>query len=117
MIQLAYRAIAVATIVLIGFSTSVAAGELPSYAVEQWCDRVASSPGSRSELIYGGCIKQEQSAYDSLKGSWSALPSQMQSWCDSVAKSGGGGSYLILNGCVQQEQNAGRENSTRQFRR
>jgi hypothetical protein len=117
MMHLDHRAIPAATFVLICFITSVAAGELPSYPVEQWCDRVASSSGPRSELIYGGCIKQEQSAYDSLKGTWSVLPSQMQSWCDTVAKSGGAGSYLILNGCVQQEQNAGRENSTRQFRR
>jgi hypothetical protein len=117
MMHLNHRAIAVATIVLVGSITSVPAGELPTYPVEQWCDRVANSSGSRSELIFGGCIQQEQSAYDSLKATWGVLPSQMQSWSDTVAKSGGAGSYLILNGCVQQEQNAGRENSSRQFRR
>jgi hypothetical protein len=41
--------------------------DLPYYSVEKWCDIVANTGGSRSEMIYGGCIRQEQTAYDSLK--------------------------------------------------
>jgi hypothetical protein len=52
------------------WSLSASAGELPNYPVERWCDQVAQSAGSRSELIYGGCIGQEQTAYDRLKGTW-----------------------------------------------
>jgi hypothetical protein len=105
-------------IIGLGFSASplLASSELPIYPVEQWCNRVAGSTGQRSELIYSGCLSQEQSAYDNLKPMWSSLSSQMQKWCDTVAKSGGSGSYLILNGCIDQEQGAARENSSRQFR-
>ena len=93
------------------------ASEMPFYPVEQWCDQVARSAGARSEMIYGGCISQEQSAYDSLKSRWSTLPIATQSWCDSVARSSGAGSYMILKGCVEQEINAGQANSRRQFQR
>jgi len=91
--------------------------ELPSYEVEKWCDVVARSAGSRSELIYGGCIEQEQSAYDELKERWASLPVQTRHWCQQVAKSGGKGSYAILNGCVEQEIAAKQENAKRQFHR
>ena len=104
---------------LLGMSliTSAGAADLPVYAVEKWCDAVARSGGSKSEVIYGGCIKQEQSAYDHLKGSWDSLPEQTRSWCDQVAKSGGLGSYMILDGCVKQETTAAKENSRREFKR
>jgi hypothetical protein len=46
-------------------------------------------------MIYGGCLDQEQSAYDSLKESWAALPSQTQTWGDEVAKSTDGGSLCV----------------------
>jgi hypothetical protein len=93
------------------------AAELPYYEVEKWCETIARSAGARSELIYGGCVNQEQSAYDALKPRWASLPAQTQRWCDQVARASGSGSYLILNGCVQQEISAGQENSRRQFRR
>ena len=114
------RPLAVLPVAIIGLGFSAGpllASELPFYAVEQWCDTVARSAGQRSELIYSGCLSQEQSAYDNLKPKWSSLSSQMQKWCDTVAKSGGSGSYMILDGCIDQEQGAARENSTRQFRR
>ncbi len=57
-------------------------------------------------MIYGGCMEQEQSAYDALKGEWPQLPAQMRRWCDKVARAGGGGSYVILQGCVEQERAA-----------
>jgi len=93
------------------------AGGLPDYPVEQWCDQVARLGGSRSELLYGGCIGQEQTAYDHLKGTWGDAPPQTQNWCDQVARTGGGGSYMMLNGCVDQENAARQQNSTRRFQR
>jgi hypothetical protein len=108
-------ALAIFTSALI--SPSARAAELPNYPVERWCDQVARSAGSRSEMIYGGCIKQEQTAYDHLKRSWADVPSQTQNWCDQVARSSGGGSYMILNGCVDQESSARQQNSTRRFQR
>jgi hypothetical protein len=93
------------------------ASEVPFYSVEQWCDAVSRSAGPKSEMIYGGCVNQEQSAYDTLKRVWNTLPAEMQNWCDRVARSTGAGSYMILNGCVEQEISAGQENSRRQFRR
>jgi hypothetical protein len=93
------------------------ASEIPNYTVAQWCDKVAKSAGDRSEMIYGGCISQEQSAYDGLKHRWKTLPIATQNWCDRVARSSGTGSYMILNGCVAQEINAGQQNSRREFQR
>jgi len=92
------------------------ADDLPVYPVEQWCEKVSRSAGARSEMVYGACLDQEQSAYDALKKSWAALPGQTQTWCDKIAKATGG-SYMILNGCVEQEGAAGKANSERQFRR
>jgi hypothetical protein len=92
-------------------------GKPPFYAVEKWCDRVASSAGEKSELIYAGCVSQEQSAYDNIRQTWNTLPSETQAWCDRVARSGGLGSYMILDGCLAQEVSAGRRNSKTQFRR
>jgi hypothetical protein len=77
-------------------ATAARADGLPVYPVEQWCEKVSRSAGAKSEMIYGGCLDQEQSAYDALKKSWAALPGQTQTWCDKVAKSSGGGSYVIL---------------------
>ncbi|MGL3111840.1 hypothetical protein [Bradyrhizobium sp. BR 1432] len=82
---------------------SATAGGLPDYPVEQWCDQVARAAGTRSELLYGGCIGQEQTAYDHLKGTWGDASAQTQNWCDQVARAGGRSSYLLLNGCVDQE--------------
>ena len=109
--------IALAIISSASISPSVRAAELPTYPVERWCDQVAKSAGPRSEMIYGGCINQEQTAYDHLKGSWAELPLQTRNWCDQVARSSGGGSYMILNGCVDQESSAREQNSTRRFQR
>src|SRR6266850_1708800 len=99
------------------WATAARADGLPVYPVEKWCEEVSRSAGGRSEMISGGCLDQEQSAYDALKETWAALPGQTQTWCDEVAKSTGGGSYMILNGCVEQENSAAKKNSARQFRR
>ncbi len=95
----------------------VHAQTLPRFAVEQWCNQVAKAAGARSEMIYGGCITQEQTAYDTIKKSWYNLPSQTRTWCESVAKAAGPGSYMLLNGCVDQETAAAKANSSTQFRR
>jgi hypothetical protein len=110
--------VAASSIVIITITAgTVRASEIPAYPVEQWCDKVARVAGARSEMIYGGCISQEQSAYDGLKTRWSTLPIATQNWCDNVARSSGAGSYMILSGCVEQEVNAGQQNSRRQFQR
>jgi hypothetical protein len=90
---------------------------LPTYPVEKWCDQVSRSVGARSEMIYGGCIDQEQNSYNELKASWTTLSNHTQTWCDQVAKATGSGSYMILKGCVEQETQAAKENSTRKFQR
>jgi GYF domain 2/Protein of unknown function (DUF2939) len=98
-------------------STNARAVPVPFYSVESWCQKVAKSGGAMSEVIYGGCINQEQSAHDDLKKLWNTLPAQTQNWCDRVARSTGDGSYVLLNGCVGQEITVGQENSKGQFRR
>ena len=92
-------------------SPAPAGPPIPFYLVESWCQKVAKSVGAMSEVIYGGCIDQEQSAHDDLKRLWNTLPAQTQNWCDRVARSTGDGSYVLLNGCVGQEITAGQENS------
>ena len=96
---------------------AAAAEPLPVYSVERWCEFVARASGAKSEMIYGGCLNEEQKSYDQMKLRWSDLPAQTQHWCNQVAKSTGNGSYLILNGCVDEELKAARENAQRQFRR
>lgn len=93
------------------------AQSVPEYPVERWCDQVARSVGSRSEVIYGSCIDQEQGAYDGLKGRWATIPAPARRWCDQVAKASGTGSYVILGSCIEQETAAGEQNQRRQFRR
>jgi hypothetical protein len=108
---------AVIAITSITMTLPARATELPNYSVEQWCEEVARSAGARSEVLYGGCIDQEQSAYDHLKQSWADVPVQTRTWCDEVARSAGPGSYMLLNGCVDQENSARQQNSTRRFQR
>ena len=90
---------------------------VPNYPVENWCDRVARSAGPRSEVIYGGCTRNEQLAYDRLKIEWDATPSTAQSWCDQVARSVGPGSYELLLGCLDNEAQAARQNKSQPFER
>ena len=103
-------------VVLLSTITALA-GDLPDYPVEKWCNSVASASGAKSEMIYGACISQEQTAYDSLKTTWADRLQQTKNWCDQVAKATGGGSYMVLKACIDQEDAARRQNSTRQFQR
>ena len=103
-------------VVLMSTITAIA-GDLPNYPVEKWCTSIASVSGAKSEMVYGGCISQEQTAYDSLKTTWADLPQQTRNWCDQIAKAAVGGSYMVLKACVDQEDAARRQNSNRQFQR
>jgi hypothetical protein len=102
----------------ISASPAVAYDPIPNYQVERWCDQVARAAGARSEVIYGGCIDQEQSAYNALRdGTWGGLAPATRNWCDQVARSGGGGSFVILLSCANQETAASRQNGIRRFER
>lgn len=85
---------------------SMPAYAVPKYDVEGWCRQVASVGGSFSNMMFNGCIEQEQSSYDSLRTLWARVPPQTQEWCDQVARVGGNGSYMMLSGCIEQETNA-----------
>jgi hypothetical protein len=102
-------------VVLISTITAIA-GDLPNYPVEKWCSSIASVSGAKSEMVYGGCMDQEQTAYDSLKTTWADLPQQTKNWCDQIAKATGG-SYMVLKACLEKEDAARRQNSNRQFQR
>ena len=106
------------TVLVVLMSTITAiARDLPNYPVEEWCSSIASVSGAKSEVVYGGCIDQEQTAYDSLKTTWPDLPQQAKNWCDQIAKATGGGSYMVLKACLEKEDAARRQNSNRQFQR
>lgn len=95
-------AAAAATVPLL--CTSAAAQSLPRYDVEAYCQQVADVSGG-SSMIYNGCIKMEQEAYNDLKASWSAISSTTKSYCDEVARVSDG-SYSILKGCIEMESDA-----------
>jgi hypothetical protein len=105
-----------AALVVIIATSEARAEDLPDFPVEQWCKKVSKVAGD-SAVIYGGCIEQEQNAYDELKQTWAAVPGKTRSWCGQVAKSTGLGSFVILKGCIEQEAAARQENATRQFKR
>jgi hypothetical protein len=96
--------------------TAAAAQDMPRYVPERWCEKVASSSGNRSEMIYGGCMDQEQSSYDEVKPRWSTLSAHTRRWCDQVSRANGSGSYMTLAGCIDMEESSGRENKKRSFK-
>ncbi|RWB93120.1 MAG: hypothetical protein EOQ56_35490 [Mesorhizobium sp.] len=81
-----------------------AAQSIPRYEVTAYCQQVADVSGG-SSMIYNGCMKMEQEAYDTLKTSWPGIPSRMRTYCDDVGKVSGG-SYSILKGCLDMESDA-----------
>ncbi|RWD28733.1 hypothetical protein [Mesorhizobium sp.] len=81
-----------------------AAQSIPRYDVPAYCQQVADVSGG-SSMIYNGCIKMEQEAYDRMKASWSGVPARTRSYCDEVGQVSGG-SHSILKGCVEMEFNA-----------
>jgi hypothetical protein len=91
------------------------ADSIPRYDVASHCRAVASFGGDYSEMLYGGCIDMEQSAYDKLKDLWTTLPSAMRAHCDSVARVAGPGSYSLLDGCIDMERAAAKENRAKSF--
>jgi hypothetical protein len=115
------RCLQKSTILLFAYATialpAAANAEMPSYDAKAWCQQVAAAGGSFSELIYGGCLQQEQTEYNALKPNWDGLPAKVRGWCDQVARAGGQGSFVILKGCVEQELGAARSNRTFEFQR
>jgi hypothetical protein len=100
---------------LMPFSTAAYAQTIPHYDVNAHCRQVASAVGSYSEVIFSGCMQQEQQSYDSLKSGWLSLPVAMRSHCDAVARAIGPGSYMILKGCIDQEVDAAKSNRSNGF--
>ena len=88
------------------------AQSIPRYDVPGYCQQVADVSGG-SSMIYNGCMKMEQEAYDILKSAWSGIPSRTRSYCDEVGQVSGG-SYSILKGCIDMESNAA--SSTPEFK-
>ncbi|MER8479741.1 MULTISPECIES: hypothetical protein [unclassified Mesorhizobium] len=80
------------------------AQEIPRYDPAGYGKDVSDVSGG-SAMIYNGCMKMEQEAYDDLRPVWSGVPSQTRSYCDEVANVSGS-SYSILKGCVEMEANA-----------
>ncbi len=89
-----------------------AAQSIPRYDVPAYCQQVADISGG-SSMIYNGCIKMEQEAYDTLKRGWTGFSSRVRSYCDEVGQVSGG-SYSILKGCVDMETDAA--DNTQEFK-
>jgi hypothetical protein len=111
-----------ATIAALGIAAAfyplAARAEMPDYDVNVYCKQVAAVGGAPSQMILGGCYRQEQESYDALKPTWDQLPATMRAYCDQVARVGGsGGAYMILKGCIDQEQQSAQQNGAFKFRR
>lgn len=92
-----------------------ARAEMPNYDVEAHCRQVGQVAGGSQEME-NFCLRQEQSAYDSLKPVWDGLPASLRSHCDQVAQMAGG-SFEMLKFCVGQEIKAARANQRFHFQR
>lgn len=92
-----------------------AAGDLPRFDVDAHCEKVAAVGGSRSEVIFGGCMDMEQQSYDGLKAIWTSLPDSLRTHCEKVGRVGGG-NYVTLLGCVEMERQAEAHNERRTFK-
>lgn len=93
-----------------------AMADVPKFDVQQYCDVIANSGGTTSEMIRSGCFEQEQNSYNKVKGIWNQLTPSMQSYCTTIASSGGNSSYMILDGCISQELNSKSSNKGFQFK-
>ncbi|MDP1628824.1 MAG: hypothetical protein Q8L94_17040 [Parvibaculum sp.] len=98
---------------LVAAAPAQAGPDIPRYDVPGYCTDVAAAIDG-SHVIYGGCMDQEQQAYNSLKRDWESIPADTRSYCDSVARSIGG-SYTIMEGCIDQELSAARSNEGAEF--
>jgi hypothetical protein len=96
-------------------SPTWAASDLPRFDVDAHCEKVAAVGGSRSEVIFGGCMDMEQQSYDGLKAIWTSLPDNLRAHCEKVGRVGGG-NYVTLLGCVEMEQQAEVQNAKRSFK-
>lgn len=100
-----------ATLTVTAFEVSAA--EIPRYDVAGYCGNVAEISGG-SDLIYNGCIKNEQVAYNTLKERWESIPARTRAYCLEVGRVSGG-SYLILDGCFDLELSAANNKSTFEY--
>lgn len=88
------------------------ASDIPRYDPPRYCKSV-SEFGGGGAMIYNGCIKMEQEAYDGLKRIWNGLSAKTKNYCDEVARFGDR-SYAILKGCIDMEREA--TSSTPEFK-
>ncbi|HBO5585608.1 TPA: hypothetical protein ACXKAZ_000365 [Pseudomonas aeruginosa] len=87
----------------------------PRFDVPAYCKSLSSLSGTPSEVLYGGCMSQEQSAYNGLKAGWKSIPDAIKKHCAGIAKLDGIGSYSLLSGCVEQELQAKKANAAKSF--
>ncbi|WP_158967936.1 hypothetical protein [Chachezhania sediminis] len=85
---------------------SPAFAEIVRFDVEAHCNEIAGAGGTYSSEMYNFCVRQEQTAYNSLKARWDAISSNVRAHCTQVASFGGPGSYEMLSFCVEQEEQA-----------
>jgi hypothetical protein len=107
------RALIVSAIIAAG--TPAFATDMPRYDVPQSCATIASIGGGYSEMVFLGCMRFEQAAYDDLKWRWFAVPDEIKQHCRAVARFGRAPSYQMLMGCVEWETADG-DSSKPEFR-
>jgi len=99
-------------ILTISIPSLASAQSVPRYDPAAYCAKVSEVSGG-SKMIYNGCLKMEQEAYDTLKISWGSVPDRTKTYCDEVARVSGP-SYSILKGCIDMESEA--SNTTPEFK-
>lgn len=102
-----------AVIMIIAFSTSAFANDVPHYPVDDYCTKISNYGGGSSEM-YNTCINQEEKSYRSVQSIWDLVPSQTQRYCNHIA-SFGGGSYELLDTCIHTEMKASSNKKTFQY--
>nr|WP_290693732.1 hypothetical protein [Halomonas sp. UBA3074] len=85
-------------VILLVFSNSILASDLPRYDVEGYCEMIARG----SHDMFNFCIDEEQKAYDELGTMVSSVETQTLNYCDQIA----GDSYDMLLFCIEEETEA-----------
>ena len=78
------------------------AQNLPNFAPDAYCQRMAGIGGFSRET-YGGCLGLERRALDALRSNWTSVPSSIRVRCTRMATVGENGSYSTLQGCIDME--------------
>ncbi len=79
------------------------AQNLPSFAPDAYCQRMAGIGGGFSRDTYGGCLGLERRALDALRSNWISVASSIRARCTRMATVGENGSYSTLQGCIDME--------------